>query len=101
MKTIIFSHVKKGEKVQVISGTNKGIIGNITEIDRKKRKVIIDAISPRIKILKKSQEKQIPYKIHISNIMLWNSENKIRSRVGFKFLNKEKKKYFKKFGNII
>ncbi len=34
-------HVKKGDKVIVISGNDKGTIGNIVEVSRKEGKVIV------------------------------------------------------------
>jgi ribosomal protein L24 len=43
----------------------------------------------------------VPIDIHFSNVMLWDKEANIPSKTGFKFLNNEKKRYFKKSGNIL
>ena len=42
----------------------------------------------------KKMELQIP--IHISNVMLWDKEANISSKIGYKLINNEKKRYFKK-----
>jgi ribosomal protein L24 len=44
-------------------------------------------------------ELQIP--IHISNVMLWDKEANLSSKIGYKLINNEKKRYFKKSGNIL
>ena len=73
-------HIKIGDTVQVIAGNQKGFIGTVNSIMRKKSIVFIDGIVPRIKYSKNPQggeqkklELQIP--IHISNVMLWDKEN--------------------------
>jgi large subunit ribosomal protein L24 len=48
-------HVKIGDRIQVITGNQKGIIGNIAAIDVKKSTVIIDSVLPRIKYSKNPQ----------------------------------------------
>jgi large subunit ribosomal protein L24 len=100
------SHVKIGDKIKVISGNQKGVIGTITTLLPKTSVAFIDTISPRLKYLKKPQEGeskkielQIP--IHISNIMLWENAKNNCSRIGYKILNQEKKRYFKKSGNFV
>jgi len=100
------SHVKIGDKVKVISGNQKGFIGKIASLLLKKSVVILDGITPRIKMVKnregeeaKTVEIQLP--IHISNVMLWDNEANMASKVGYRLINEKKVKYFKKSGNII
>lgn len=99
-------HVKLGDKIKVISGSQKGIIGNILSVDSKKKLLNIDTILPRQKFVKGKNEKNskkidIPMQIHFSNVMLWDKEANICSKTGFKLVNNEKKRYFKKSGNIL
>lgn len=114
MKKLEKSHVKKGDNVKVISGEQKGFLGRINEIIKKKSSVIIEGIIPRIKYVKNttpnqpSIKKEIPILIHISNVMLWDKEKNTTSRIGYKTIvdknissNVEKKRYFKKSGTLV
>jgi large subunit ribosomal protein L24 len=106
MNKRIKSHVKIGDKVKIISGNHKGVIGNIITIFRKKSILFVEGISPRIKYIKnkqggESKKVELSIPIHISNVMLWDTELNLSSRIGYKFLNNEKKRYFKKSGNFV
>lgn len=100
------THVKIGDKVKVISGKQKGFIGTITSMVTKESIVFLDGITPRIKFRKNPQgqesiksEIQIP--IHSSNVMLWDKEKNMASKIGYKIVNDKKVRYFKKSGNIV
>ena len=100
------SHIKIGDTIQVIAGNQKGFIGTVNSIIRKKSCVYVDGILPRIKYVKnpqgndqKKMELQVP--IHISNVMLWDKENNHASRIGYKKIENVKTRYFKKSGNVI
>ena len=106
MKNKLNSHVKIGDKVRVISGKQKGFIGVITSLVTKKSVVFLDGVTPRIKFKKTPQggeaqriEIQIP--IHLSNVMLWDKEANIASKIGYKIVNDQKVRYFKKSGNLV
>lgn len=81
------SHVKKGDTVKVISGHDKGKIGEITEILKQKNQVIIKEINIRKKHIKPKKEgdigriSQFEAPIHSSNVMLYSKEAKVASRV--------------------
>lgn len=99
-------HIKIGDKIKVIAGNQKGLIGNISSIDKSNLLVNIDSINPRIKQVKnkeggESKKMEIQIGIHLSNIMLWDNLTNKASRIGYKIVNGEKKRYFKKSGNII
>jgi large subunit ribosomal protein L24 len=100
------SHIKVGDKVKVISGNQKGFIGNIKTIFKNKSILFLEGVLPRIKYVKNKQggepkklELSIP--IHISNVMLWDNASNLSSRIGYKFLNDQKKRYFRKSGNFV
>jgi large subunit ribosomal protein L24 len=99
-------HIKIGDKVKVITGNQKGFIGLITSFLPKKECVFIEGIIPRIRTLRKSEnseerEKKIPVSIHISNVMLWDTEKNESSRIGYKIVNGKKQRYFKKSNNLV
>lgn len=102
----IKTHVKIGDKIKVISGDQKGFIGNIVSLNRKKERAIIDGILPRIKYVKNrndenSTKTEIPISIHISNLMIWDEKSNSSSRIGYKMVDNTKKRYFKKSGNLV
>ena len=106
MKTKRNCHIKIGDKVKVITGANKGTIGTINSIIFKKSIVFIEEIVPRIKYIKNTQgeeSKKIEIKtpIHISNVMIWDSETNTSSKIGYKVIENKKYRYFKKSGKII
>lgn len=106
MKKNKFSHIKIGDKVKIISGNQKGIIGTINTVLTKNSIVYIDGISPRLKTMKNSRDgetKQIDLQIpiHLSNVMLWDNQQNVASRIGYKMVENQKKRYFKKSGNLV
>jgi large subunit ribosomal protein L24 len=99
-------HVKVGDKIKIIAGNQKGLVGTIRSVITKKSVAIIDGILPRIKYKKQtanSEQKKIEIQlpIHISNLMLWDEKNNKASRIGYKLIENIKKRYFKKSGNIL
>jgi len=106
MKKQLKKHVKVGDRIQIITGNQKGIIGNITAINLKNSTVIIDSVLRRIKYARNPQggeakKKEVQTAIHISNVMLWDKTANLRSKVGYKFIEGIKKRYFKKSGNLV
>ena len=106
MKENLKSHVKVGDQVKIITGDNKGTIGTIESILFKKSVLFIKEIQPRVKSIKnttgneaKTVERPIP--IHLSNVMLWDSEAKIASKIGYKLIENKKSRYFKKSGKVV
>jgi large subunit ribosomal protein L24 len=67
-------HVKAGEKVKILSGSNKGKIGIIKKVLKKQNKIIIDDINLKIKHVKSlrynetGQIKEFAFPIHVSNV---------------------------------
>ena len=100
------SHVKIGDTIKIIAGNQKGLIGNITLIFRKKSLVIVEGVVPRKKNIKNKQGEEtkqieLPIPIHISNVMLWDKVGQVTSRVGYKIVENKKVRYFKKSGNFL
>ena len=84
-------HIKKGDKVQVISGEYKGHVGEVIKALPKENKVIVEGANIRIKHQKATQmggesgriEKEYP--IDASKVLLYSEELKkgVRTRVEF------------------
>ena len=96
--------LKTGDKVVVVSGSNKGKEGKITKI--LDNKVIVEGVN----IIKKHQkpnnenpqgaivEKEAP--IHASNVQVLD-KNGVAGRVGYKFVDGKKVRYNKKSGEVL
>ncbi|KAK4355294.1 hypothetical protein RND71_024265 [Anisodus tanguticus] len=101
-------HVKLGDTVKVISGHDKGKIGEITEIITHNSKVVVKEVNLKTKHVKSRSEDEpgqivkIEAPIHSSNVMLYSKEQKVASRVGHKTLDNGKKvRYLIKTAEII
>ncbi len=99
--------IKKGDKVKVITGHDKGTVGEVTAVFPKKEKVIVEGVNMIKKTIKPTQanpeggiaEMEAP--IHVSNVMIYDSKAKSVSRVGYTFENDEKVRVYKKTGKEI
>ncbi|MEG0507484.1 MAG: 50S ribosomal protein L24 [Longicatena sp.] len=101
--------IKKGDKVQVITGAYKGTIADVTKVFPKEDKVIVEGVNMVKKHQKPTQqnpdggiiEKEAP--IHVSNVMAYDAKAKKASRLGSEVKedkkgNKEKVRVYKKSG---
>ena len=84
------SRIRRGDRVVVISGRNRGARGVVRQVDRKKQRVTIEGVN----MIKRHQrarsvqqqsaiiEREGP--IHISNVMLLAPATDEPTRVGFR-----------------
>lgn len=96
-------HVRQGDTVKVISGKDKGKIGQISKILKQTSQVIVQEINIKKKHIKPKKEgdvgriSQFEAPIHSSNVMLYNAEQKIASRTSIHVEeNGKKTRIFKK-----
>lgn len=101
-------HVKKGDTVQVISGKDKGKVGEVLEALPKQSKVVVKGVNIRTKHVKPQQEGEsgridtFEAPIHSSNVMLYSETQKTASRIGYTFTEDGRKvRMLKKTGEII
>ena len=101
-------HVKVGDTVKVISGRDKGKIGEISKIFKHNSTVVMKDINLKTKHVKSREEGEkgqiikIEAPIHSSNVMLYSKEKEVASRVGHKMLDNGKRvRYLIKTGEII
>lgn len=97
--------IKKGDKVMVMAGKDKGKIGDISKVLRDDRKVVVSGINILVKHKKPSmsgpggiEKKEHP--IHASNVMLVDSDN-IPTRVKMEFVDGKKVRISKRSKNVI
>ncbi|XVF77666.1 hypothetical protein PTKIN_Ptkin14bG0065500 [Pterospermum kingtungense] len=101
-------HVKVGDTIKVISGRDKGKIGEITKIFKHNSTIVVHDINLKTKHMKSREEGQsgqiikIEAPIHSSNVMLYSKEQDVASRLGHKVLDNGKKvRYLIRTGEII
>jgi large subunit ribosomal protein L24 len=101
-------HVRSGDTVQVISGRDKGKVGEVLQAIPKKSQVLVKGVNIRTRHVKPRQEgesgqiitEEAP--IHSSNVMLYSEKQKVASRVGYTFTDDGRKvRVLKKTGEII
>ena len=100
-------HVKKGDTVKVLAGTDNGKTGKVTSVDREKGRAFVEGVNLVSKHTKPSASNpqggivKREASVHVSNLMVVDSKGQA-SRVGRK-LNKEGKlvRYSKKSGEVL
>lgn len=89
--------IKKGDTIKVISGKDKGKIGEIIQILRITNQVVVKNINVKKKHVKPKKEgdvgkiSQFEAPIHRSNVMLYNTEKQIASRIAIQIDDSGKK----------
>ena len=97
--------LKKGDKVVVLAGKDKGKQGEITRVMPADGKAIVDGVNIAIRHTKQSASAQggrIPQAmpINLSNLSLLDKNGK-PTRVGFKIEDGKKVRYAKTTGDVI
>ena len=101
-------HVKKGDTVQIIAGSDKGKVGEVLQTLPKTNKVVVKGVNIRTKHVKPQQEGETGQivsseaPIHSSNVMLYSEKQKVASRVCYTFdADGRKVRMLKKTGELI
>lgn len=87
MSTTNNFQIKKGDTIKVISGRDKGKIGEIIQILRTTNQVIVKNVNIKKKHIKPKKEgevgkiSQFEAPIDRSNVMLYSTEKQIASRI--------------------
>ena len=97
--------LRKGDKVIVLAGKDKGKTGSITSVDPKSGKAVVDGINISIRATRQPQESQggrIPkaMPIDLSNLAIVDANGKA-TRVGFKIEGDKKVRFAKTTGDVI
>ena len=89
--------IKKGDKVQIIVGKDKGKKGKVMQILPTKNKLVVEGMNIIIKHSRprkqneSGQRIQFPSPIDISNVVLVCPKCSKRARIGYKILENKKK----------
>ncbi|MBA4537026.1 50S ribosomal protein L24 [Bacillus aquiflavi] len=100
-------HVKKGDKVMVISGKDKGKTGIILSAFPKNNRVLVEGVNIVKKHSKPSQANpqggiinhEAP--VHVSNVMPIDPKTGKPTRVGYKEVDGKKVRVAKKSGEVL
>ncbi|MEI4194196.1 50S ribosomal protein L24 [Roseovarius sp. E0-M6] len=97
--------LKKGDKVVVLAGKDKGKEGTISSVDPKAGKAVVDGVNMVVRHTRQSQTSQggrIPkaMPIDLSNLALLDANGK-PTRVGFKIDGEKKVRFAKTTGDVI
>jgi large subunit ribosomal protein L24 len=97
--------LRKGDKVVVLAGKDKGKSGTIASVDPKAGKAVVDGVNMAIRHVRQSQTTQggrtpqaMP--IDLSNLAIVDKNGK-PTRVGFKTEGDKKVRYAKTTGDVI
>jgi large subunit ribosomal protein L24 len=98
--------LKKGDKVVVLAGKDKGKEGEITAVMPSAGRAIVDGVNMVIRHTKQSQSNPggrvpQPAAIDLSNIALVDPKDGGPTRVGFRIEDGKKVRYAKKSGEVI
>ncbi|KAF5188252.1 50S ribosomal protein L24 [Thalictrum thalictroides] len=101
-------HVRIGDTVKVISGHEKGKIGEVVRLFKHNSTVIVKDMNLKTKHMKSKEQGEpgqivkVEGPIHSSNVMLYSKEKEVASRVGHKILEDGSRvRYLVKTGEII
>ncbi len=101
-------HVKKGDTVQIISGSYKGKVGKVLAVFPKLSTVLVEGVNLKTKHIKPQGESQPgevinrEFPIHSSKVMLYSQKEKVASRICYTFSEAGKKvRMLKKTGEIL
>ncbi|MBF2516940.1 50S ribosomal protein L24 [Listeria marthii] len=100
-------HVKKGDKVKVITGKDKGKSGKVLAAFPKKDRVLIEGINMVKKHTKPSNVNpqggilNVEAPIHVSNVMLLDPKTGEPTRVGYEVKGDKKVRVARKSGEVI
>ncbi len=101
-------HVKKGDTVQVISGKDKGKVGEVLSTNPRDSKIIVKGVNITTKHVKPRQEGEtgqittFEAPVHSSNVMVYSEKEKVASRISYVISEDGKKvRKLKKTGEII
>ncbi|MBK8669449.1 MAG: 50S ribosomal protein L24 [Saprospiraceae bacterium] len=98
--------IKKGDKVMVIAGSNKGESGEVKQVLVKDNRAIVEGLNMVKKHTKATQDNpgginEMEAPIHISNLMVIDPKTGKPTRIGRKLVDGKLVRYSKKSGEII
>ncbi len=99
--------IKKGDKVIVLTGKDKGKKGEVASVLTKNSRVIVEGVNVRVRHMKAKtrggagQKIEVPMSLHISNVQLVDPKTGKGTRTGTKMVKDKKVRVAKKSGQEI
>lgn len=98
--------VKKGDKVVVLTGKDKGKTGEIKKVMPEDNKVVVQGVNVQTKHRKPSQMgpgglDKIEMPIHVSNVAIVDPKTSKPTRVGYKTVGDRKVRVARRSGEVI
>lgn len=96
--------IKKGDKVKVITGSDKGTVADVIHVFPRKDMVVVEGVNLKKKHLKPTQENpdggiaEAEAPIHVSNVMAYDPKAKKASKISFKEEKGKKVRVYSKTG---
>ncbi len=100
------ARIKKGDKVVVLTGKDKGAEGEVLKVMPKDERVLVQGVQMVTKHKKPSQQSQgglerMEAPIHVSNVALKDPKDGKPTRVGFEVRDGKKVRVAKRSGEVI
>ncbi|WP_386684250.1 50S ribosomal protein L24 [Loktanella sp. R86503] len=97
--------LRKGDKVIVLAGKDKGLTGEIKSVDPKAGKAVVEGVNIAIRHAKQSQSSEggrtpKPMPIQLSNLAIVDANGKA-TRVGFRMDGENKVRFAKTTGDAL
>ena len=98
--------IKKGDKVVMLTGKDKGRTGEVKLVITEESKVVVQGINVLTKHRKPSQTNpggldKVEAPVHISNVAIVDPKNSKPARIGYKMVGDRKVRFSKKSGEVI
>lgn len=99
--------IKKGDKVEIITGKDKGKKGKILRVIPEKSRVVVEGAAKVKKNIKPTQKNpqagkiEVESSMHASNVMILCSSCGLKTRIGIKIEDDKKVRICKKCEQII
>jgi large subunit ribosomal protein L24 len=101
------NRIRKGDEVVVITGGDKGKRGVVATILKNDR-IVVEGVNIRKKHVKANPAMGVEggiiakeATIHASNVALFNAETQKADRIGYKFVDGKKVRFFKSTGKVV
>lgn len=101
-------HVQKDDVVQVISGSSKGTVAKVLQVNPKDSTIIVEGVNMKTKHIKPQADGESgqiitrEFPIHSSKVLLYSEKEKTASRSCYTFTDNGKKvRMLKKTGEIV
>ncbi|MDQ5981288.1 MAG: large subunit ribosomal protein [Patescibacteria group bacterium] len=98
--------IRKGDKVKIIAGKDKGAEGLVERIYIKSDKVLVENLNMFTKHVKPKNNEpggkvQVSRPIHVSNVMLIDPKLNKPTKVGYKMVDGKKFRFSKKSSDVL